>query len=446
MKQRKNIVLVITHDLGQHIEPYGVSTVQTPNLHRMALEGTLFEKNFCTSPGCSPSRAALFTGRYPHSTGVMGLTHSDFLWRLHADEKHLAQILAENGYDTCLVGNWHENNRIDNVGYQKTVLQKGDSYSLCDNLNENDPKPSAADVAKRAGFYLSCAKESPQPFFLSVGIFEPHRPFHFGGCVPDTEKGVWIPPYIPQETPGQKAAAEIEFGRMQGAIRSMDRAVGDLLERIEEHGLKDETLVLFTSDHGIAMPRAKCSLYDPGIETPLILWGGGIPGNVRRQELVSNVDYLPTLLEWAGLPIPDSVQGQSVLPCIFDSSKTVRSEIFAEKTYHRSYDPIRCIRTDTYKYIINFDLNIAYDAPADVMEGEIFRENVSEYVRLRPRYELYDLNEDPWEQDNRAEHAGFSGVRAELHERLVAWMRETDDPLMNGPVPSVYYHQTMNDV
>lgn len=436
--KRKNILLIIAHDLGQHISPYGVHTVNTPNLERMAAQGTLFEHNYCTSPGCSPSRAAIFTGRYPHSNGVMGLTHADFLWHFNEGEKHLAQVLKENGYDTCLLGNWHENDRIDNVGYQTTVLRKGKALALCDEVTCNETHPDALDLAERAGFYFDRMKDSDKPFFLYAGIFEPHRPFDFKGCEPDVGKGIWIPPYIPQETSEQKAAAEQEFGAMQGCIRRMDAAVGELLNSLERHGLKDDTLVLFTADHGVAMPRAKCSLYDQGIETPLILWGGGVPENIRHDCLISNIDYFPTLLDQAGIPVEKKVQGRSFYSLLSGKPYFENGEIFAEKTYHRDYDPIRCIRTERYKYIINFELNVAYDAPSDVQKGSIYRTSIEKYMALRPRVELYDLEADPWEQNNLAADSAHTSVRIDLQQKLFAWMKETCDPLLGGPVRSIY--------
>lgn len=446
-KKRKNIILIISHDLGQHISPYGVETVQTPNLERMASEGVLFERNYCTSPGCSPSRAAIMTGRYPHSNGVMGLTHNEFLWRFNEGEKHIAQILSEQGYDTCLLGNWHENNRIDNVGYQTTVVRDGDTFSLSSSDPvENTLQPSGEDLAERADFYLSQRKDSDSPFFLYMGFFEPHRPFDFKGCGPDSEKGVWIPPYIPQETEEQRAAAEKEFSGMQGAIRVVDNGMGLLLAALERHGMKDETLVLFTADHGVAMPRAKCSLYDPGIETPLILWGGGMQAGVRHDALISNVDYFPTLLEWAGVPGPGKVQGRSFLPLLKGGSYQPHEEIFAEKNYHRDYDPIRGIRTEKYKYIINFELNTCYDAPADIQQGAIYRTAVEQYMRPRPRIELYDLEADRWEQENLAGHPDYAAVETDLKTRLVNWMKATDDPLLNGPIQSLYNKEILADI
>lgn len=448
--KKKNVVLIIAHDLGQHISPYGVKTVQTPNLERMAGQGVLFEKNFCTSPGCSPSRAAIFTGRYPHSNGVMGLTHDDFLWRFNEGERHLAQLLKENGYDTCVLGNWHENNRIDNVGYQTTVVRDASGMSLCSDVNQNTWHPHAMDLAERAGFYIEQAKERDQPFYLYVGIFEPHRPFTYQGCAPDTEKGVWIPPYIPQETPEQTAAATEEFGAMQGCIKRMDEAVGRLLDSLEAQGLKEETLVLFTADHGIAMPRAKCTLYDPGIETPLLLWGGGLPENKRFSHLVSNVDYFPTLLDALEIPVPDNVQGRSFFQLLEDNVSLrvneTTEEIFAEKTYHRDYDPIRCIRTERWKFIINFELNMVYDAPADIQMGAIYLTNIKKYMDCRERIELYDLEADPWEQNNLANDPEHAGIKKELQDKLLRWMRQTEDPLLEGPVRSVYNRQLFREL
>lgn len=444
MNPKKNILLIIAHDLGQHIGPYGVKTVRTPNLDRLAREGTLYRNNHCVSPGCSPSRAAIFTGRYPHSNGVMGLTHADFLWRLNKGEKHLAQVLKDNGYDTCLIGNWHENNRIDNVGYQQTVVRTGSGFALSNDVNKNETHPGAPDLAERADFYFSQTRTSGKPFFLYAGIFEPHRPFDFKGCKPDEEKGVWIPPYIPQKNDAQKAAARKEFSEVQGCIRRMDEAVGTIMKSLEKNGLKETTLVLFTADHGLAMPRAKCTLYDPGTETPLILWGANVPANVRHENLVSNVDYFPTILEYCGLPVPENVQGRSFWPQLTGGRYEPHAALFAEKTFHRDYDPIRSIRTGRHKFIINFELNMAYDAPSDIQKGDIYRATVEEWTGLRPRFELYDLIADPWEQNNLAGDPSMAGIRDGLRQQLIDWMKSTDDPLLNGPVRSVYCDEILS--
>jgi arylsulfatase A-like enzyme len=445
--KKKNVLLIVCHDLGQHLNCYGNKSVHSPHLDRMAREGVLFENNFCTSPGCSPSRAAIMTGRFPHSNGVFGLSHADFLWRFNEGEKHIAQILSENGYQTAVTGHWHENDRIDNVGYQQSVIERNGSLVVVDEPPRGMCNLFAPDVSKRACFYLNRKAAEDKPFFLYVGFFEPHRPFDFKGAGPDREHGVDIPGYIPQTTAAEKAAADEEFAALQGSIRVMDQAVGQVMAKIEELGMKDDTLVLFTCDHGLAMPRAKCSLYDPGIETPLILWGGGSQwvrrAGARHECLVSNVDYVPTILDALDISVPENVQGRSLFPLLSGGDYQEADEIFAEKTYHRNYDPIRCIRTKTHKYIINFELNTLYDAPSDIMQGAIYRTSVGKYMDLRPRYELYDLQNDPWERNNLAENPDCAALRKELHSRLVVWMKETGDALLEGPVKSVYYDKIM---
>jgi len=114
---RPNVIVMICHDIGQHLGCYGVETVNTPSLDGLAEEGVRFSNNFCTSPSCSPSRAAIFTGRYPHSNGVMGLCHADFGWDLYTGENHLAGLLHGAGYRTGLLGHQHETRRPHEMGY-----------------------------------------------------------------------------------------------------------------------------------------------------------------------------------------------------------------------------------------------------------------------------------------------------------------------------------------
>ena len=338
---RPNLLLIHSHDLGQHLSCYGATTVHTPHLDALAAGGALLENHFCTSPGCSPSRAALWTGRYPHRTGVHGLTHGNFMWDLNADERHLAAILADHGYETVLAGGYHEaRRRPEELGYGRWLSDDGFLGF----------RP-AREVADAAGGFLDGrgSAHGDTPFFLSVGLFEPHRVFDFGGVGPDREKGVAIPGWIPTDTEAKHAAAEAEFAALQGAIREMDRQVGRILARLQANGLAQNTVVVFTSDHGLAMPRAKCSLYDPGIEVPLILRDPREPAwhGIRRSGLCENTDVAPTLLDLLGLPgEPRMTDGRSLRP-LLDADGPFREHIFAEKTYHRDYDPIRCVRTAT---------------------------------------------------------------------------------------------------
>ena len=226
---------------------------------------------------------------------------------------------------------------------------------------------------------------------------------------------------------------------VEQTIATMDSAVGRVLAALDNAGRAANALVVFTTDHGLAMPRAKCTLYDPGLEVALIVrWAdGGIGSGVTSSELVSNIDVLPTLLEACGIPIPAHVQGRSLLG-------PGRDAIFAEKTFHSYYDPMRCIRTRRHKYIRNFETSFAVEVPGDVQQGAIFRANPARYSADRPSVvELYDLETDPLEEHNLAGNQATRTVEDELDAALWDWMQETDDPLLLGPVLSPRYRQAM---
>jgi arylsulfatase A-like enzyme len=189
------------------------------------------------------------------------------------------------------------------------------------------------------------------------------------------------------------------------------------------------------------MPRAKCTLYDPGLEVALLArWpAGGLAGGATRSDMVSNIDVLPTLLQAAGVPAPQDVQGRSLL------AGGGRDAIFAEKTFHSYYDPMRCIRTERHKLIRNFESAFAVEVPADIQAGPIFRSNPSRYSTDRPStVELYDLEADPLEQRSLAGTPEMEEVERDLGNRLWRWMRETGDPLLDGPVPSPRYRAALN--
>jgi len=440
---RPNILLLHCHDLGQFLHCYGVKTVQTPNLDRLAAEGVRFSRSFCTNPGCSPSRASIFTGRWPHSNGVMGLCHANFAWDLNPGERHLAQILREAGYTTAAVGILHETAS----GYKRCGYER--------HLPNAKAKP-ATDAA--IGLLSSFRGKRGKPFFLSVGFIEPHRlgyeaptwpgalpgdnSFPGPGLEPDDSLGVDVPGYL-KETEGTRR----ELAGLQGAVRHVDTQFGRLLAALKESGLEADTLTIFTTDHGVAMPRAKCSLYEPGVQVALILrlpgrrgWHGG----AVRPELISNVDYLPTILELAGVPIPDNVQGRSFAALLDGKAYEPRREVFTELTYHDYYDPRRAIRTETHKLIVNFttapafiDPSQCWRPPSDTMVP------ANRAVAYHPHVELFDLAKDPWEQRDVAERPEYAAIRADLLNRLRQHLVESQDPILQGAVTSPQHRRAM---
>jgi N-sulfoglucosamine sulfohydrolase len=430
--RRPNILIMHCHDLGRFLHCYGVKTVRTPNLDGLASEGVLFLNSFCTAPQCSPSRASIFTGRYPHSNGVMGLCHADFAWDLNPDEQHLGQILGQAGYVTAGVGVIHETRD----GPKRCGLQH---YANASNAQR------AADEA--VALLKRLAGRPDRPFYMQVGCVEPHRlggrdkmdSDHMGflgdHIQEDRSWGVTVPGYL-RDTEGTRT----EVAELQGAVRYMDEHMGRLLAGLRELGLEANTLTIFTTDHGVALPRAKCSLYDPGLGVAFLLrWPSreGWHGGVRRSEMISNIDYLPTVLDAAGVPVPGRVQGRSLAPLLDRQPYTPRAEVFGEITYHDYYDPRRCIRTETHKLIVNFS-----SAPFFMDPSQSWRPRSDTIVppnhalAYHPVIELYDLREDPWELRNLADDSAQASVRGELLRRLRRHLAETRDPILTEGVVS----------
>jgi arylsulfatase A-like enzyme len=215
---------------------------------------------------------------------------------------------------------------------------------------------------------------------------------------------------------------------------------------LEQHGLRENTILVVTTDHGLAMPMAKGTLRDAGLETLLLMrypvggWGQGR----RIDELISNVDILPTLLEACGLSIPPRVQGDSFLPLLQGKVGAARDAVYAEKTFHDCYDPMRCVRTRRYKYIRYFEKSSHHRVPGDVVNGGASRELGQ--VSRGEAEELFDLEQDPNERRNLAGDVGARDVCQEMRARLAAWMKSTEDPLLAGPVGSPFYWKSIGEM
>jgi len=396
-----------THDIGRRLHCYGVNSVVSPNLDALAGAGVRFDMAFATAPQCSPSRASLATGLYPHNNGVMGLAHHGFDWELDASVPHAAAVFGAAGFETHLFGGQHVTQHPERLGFA--------------HLHRDAAAPAVEELVERAERRL----------YIEINFEETHRPYPPAGQPP---AGLEIPGYLPD---GPEAIEEMTA--VEQTITTMDSAVGRVLGALDKAGRAANAVVVFTTDHGLAMPRAKCTLYDPGLEVALIVrWPeGDIGRGVANSGLLSNIDVLPTLLEACGIAIPANVQGRS----LFGAG---RDAVFAEKTFHSYYDPMRCIRTRRHKYIRNFETAFAVEVPGDIQQGAIFRANPARYSTDRPNVvELYDLETDPLEEHNLAGNQATRTVEEELDAALWDWMQETDDPLLLGPVLSPRYRQAM---
>ncbi|WP_291764502.1 sulfatase/phosphatase domain-containing protein, partial [Caldivirga sp. UBA161] len=214
---------------------------------------------------------------------------------------------------------------------------------------------------------------------------------------------------------------------------------------LKEFKLFDNTLLIFTTDHGVDLPRAKSTLYDPGIEATLIMScpNCGIYGGRRVNALTSHVDLLPTILEVLSIKPPDNVQGVSLLPLIKGSVASVRDAVYAEKTYHERYDPIRAIRTSRFKLIIHLEAQDTADAAIDSKLSPAHAVVADEITTPNEFIELYDLKWDPLELHDASRDPTYEGVLRDLLNRLYRFLKDTSDPILNGPIPSLHYYQAL---
>lgn len=426
-RRRANILMITAHDLGRHLGCYGIETVHTENIDALAAKGVRFANYFAADCVCSPSRGCILTGRYPQTNGLMGLTHEPWGWKLNEGERHVAAILRDAGYRTVLVGLQHVTQGDPRkLGYDEVYSEK----------------QVAKETVAAARQLLEKAKYGERPFFIEIGFSEVHRPFVNGR---DDEKGVYIPPNL-QDTP----EISEDLAQYQGTIQFFDRCVGGVLDALEASAVADNTLVVFTADHGIPYPGAKWTLFDPGIETPLIMYQPRtrLAGGKVFEQLMSNVDFLPTLLDIVGVRKPDNLQGYSFKDVLDGrQNESPRTEVYAQRTSHALYDNLsRCVRGDRYKLIRYFEPGRSVIYPTDAVPQRV-AEHVERPRRSgkRPVVELYDLQNDPHERENLAQKAEYAKIVNELSDKLWAWMEEVGDPLLQGPLVTPYYEEAMQD-
>jgi N-sulfoglucosamine sulfohydrolase len=421
---RPNVLYLHSHDTGRYVQPYG-HAIPTPAYQRLAEEGALFRQNFCIGPTCSPSRAALLTGQTPHSCGQLGLAHRGF--ELQHPERHLAWTLRQNGYSTTLIGVQHVvKSDPGKTGYER-VLQ------LASRRAEH-VLPAALDfLAEHA------AGDRSQPFFLDVGFQETHRVFHDADPTKSAAEDAryCLPPPVLPDTPETRK----DMADFKASARVLDAAIGQILDALDRHGLADDTLVILTTDHGIAFPQMKCNLTDHGTGVLLIVRGpasaGALRGGRAVDAMVTHLDVFPTVCDVAGIPHPDWLQGKSLLPLADGEVAELHEAVFGEVNYHVPYEPQRSVRTARWKYIRRYD---HFGKPLlancdDGLSKEVWLRHGWSDLDTAPE-QLYDLVFDPQERANLVWDDRHGAVLNELRARLDRWMRETADPLLDGPIPA----------
>lgn len=431
---RPNVVLIVSEDHSQSLGCYGDPVARTPHLDALAAEGVRFANAHTTQSVCSPARASIHTGLYPHQCGQIGLaTHN---YGLYADIPNLPALMHESGYRTGMIGKLHINPESE--------------FPLDFRFHEKDFTTfgfrGVRRMAEEAGTFFQGSAE--QPFFLTVNYADAHLPFRKqDDGLPAQPRGaadVACPPFVGVDSERLREHVADYYNCME----RLDAGVGMLLAALAESGHAEDTLVIFTTDHGAQLSRGKGTSYEGGLRIPLVArWPGTIAPGTVRDELVSHVDVLPTVLAAVGLPCPQHVVGESWLPLAQNTTIAWRTHLFAEwgSGGPLLYYPQRCVRDGRYKLIRNLlceRLSPAawgYAGPRQRWEpgatvAEIdaapphVRRTYATFARP-PEVELYDLAEDPWEFVNLAESPQHAPVRDELLAVLRDWQEQTGDGL-----------------
>ena len=437
--RKPNVIFILTDDQGPWaLGCTGNSDIRTPNLDALAENGMRFENFFCASPVCSPSRASFLTGRIPSQHGVHdwlagGNLAPDATQFLEGSTCY-TDILAQNGYLCGFSGKWHLG---DSVRPQASfrhwfVHQKGggpyyNAPMVRDGNLVNEPGYVTDVITDEALKFIDAhAKET---FYLSVHYTAPHSPWGPEHHPKDLLDSYDDCPFesCPQEErhPWATALTDRALGNREmlkgyfTAVTAMDANVGRIVKRIEELGLRENTLIVFTSDNGFSCGHHgfwgkgngtfPMNMYENSVKVPLIF---SHPGRVAEgavtSAMASAYDFMPTLLEYLGLPAvdDDTLPGRSFLPVLEGRSNECRDEV----VIYDEYGPVRMIRTREWKYVYRHP-----DGPN----------------------ELYDLVNDPGERENRVEEAGRQQRVKEMRSRLEEWFDRYADPVRDGKAQPV---------
>jgi N-sulfoglucosamine sulfohydrolase len=415
---RPNILWVVGEDFCPDLGCYGNREVSSPDLDRLASQGTRFTQAFTTSPVCSASRSAFMTGMYQTSIDAHHhRSHRNDGFRLPDGVRPITELFREAGYFTANVRTAAPG--VSGTG--KTDFNFLADAPIFDGTDWNQRQPG-------------------QPFYAQVNLSETHRTFKKNEESPTDPNLISLPPQYPDHP-----ITRADWAAYYDTAAILDRKVGAILRRIEEEGLAENTIVFFFGDNGRPHVRAKQWLYDEGIHVPLLIrWPGFLePGTVNDQ-LVSAIDIAATSLSLAGIPLPERMEGQPFL-----GREAGRREyiVAARDRCDETVDRIRCVRTRRFKYIRNFHPDRPYSQLNRYKETEypvmrlMRRLHADDRLTVaqgrfmacaRPAEELYDVERDPHELKNLADKPEYCATLTELALTLDRWIRRTGD---RGEIP-----------
>ncbi|MEO1012273.1 MAG: sulfatase [Bacteroidota bacterium] len=433
---RPNIVFMIADDWSYpHAGIYGDPVLRTPVFDQLGQKGALFENAYCAAPSCSPSRASILLGRYPHQMESAGN-----LWSVIPDKfPNWMSLLEKAGYHT---------------GKSRKGWGPGDFKA-----GGYAHNPAGKDYPDFKTFLAG--RNEGQPFSYWFGSNDPHRVYETNTGIRsgmDADR-ITVPAFLPDLPCVRNDILDYYF-----EVERFDRECGNIIAQLEKEGLLDNTIIVMTSDNGMPFPRAKATLYDYGSHMPLAMyWKGHIEGGKRILDFMNFVDFGPTFLEAAGVEVPLSFSGNSLLE-LFGANKGKRSDrtkVFLERERHAnvrkgdlSY-PSRAVRTQDFLYIRNFEpdrwpagnpqVHQAVGQYGDVdnsiskflileMEGDTSKTDYFQKAfGKRPAEEFYVLASDPYNLTNEINNPKYGQDLALLRALLKDWMEQTGDLRASKP-------------
>ncbi len=465
---RPNIVFILADDLGYgDFGAFNGGLSSTPALDGLMREGICLTQHYTASPVCNPSRACLLTGRYPHRTGSIDTLEWWGLERLSLRERTLADMLKAAGYATGLVGKWHLGAFDDRYhpmsrGFDETVCFRGGMHDYYQWCVEWGRQPRRADGRYLTDVWTEEAvafleRHKSEPFFLHLTYNAPHTPLQ----LPDEE----LEPFL-----GKSGVPTGAVAKLYGMIRRMDKGVARILDTLRRLGIEDNTIVFFCSDNGpefgghgddclnrfnCGFNGSKCTVYEGGVRVPMILrWPAGLSGGGRRIDgMVHFADWLPTILEMAGIELPPDnlpLDGGSVLPLLRgEKGRTPPRRCWQWNRYAPLPECNAAVRDGDWKLVFPFRdkawevpdikwLKVSMYEPEHFVENGIFSPPYPD-VEIGPSPEplLFNIANDPEERNNLA---GTEPDRVRsLRVALENWFEEVESERRSLPENREYY-------
>ncbi len=424
---RPNFVVMIADDVSPEDHGcYGHPHIRTPYLDALAADGLRFTRAFLTISSCSPSRASILTGRYPHNTGAGELHQA-----LPAEQVMISKVLREAGYYTAAAGKWHLGNSAKG---QFDRVAEGGGPSGC-------------------GDWVNVLRERPKdkPFFLWLASFDAHRGYSRNAIEkPHGREDVIVPPFLPDEP-----EVRDDLALYYDEISRLDGFVGQVREELAQQGVAENTVVVYLADNGRPFPRCKTNLYDSGLQTPLLVaWPKGIePAACER--VVSSLDLVPTFAELAGVKRPESFEGESLAPLFKDPEQAVRKYAFGEHNWHDYQAHERSVRGERFLYIRNAFPEFNGSPPADAVNSPTYRvmlelskngdlppEQAGPITAPRPAEEFYDCEADPHQLRNLIDDPEHAETLKHMRSVLDDWIKQTGDRVPAKPTPDKFHRWT----